>query len=144
MGEAIAGRVLPLGLGALQVFVGLGAVAGGLGLVLEPSGTNLGMPVEILNRSPFPDFLIPGMILFLINGLGSLAGGAATFLRYRYAGEIAVILGAFLILWIVAQVWWIGLAHWLQPLYFVFGGVELALGLMLRRALHASKVSEAA
>jgi len=28
------------GLGVLQVFIGLGAVGGGLGLVLEPNGAN--------------------------------------------------------------------------------------------------------
>jgi hypothetical protein len=68
-----------------------------------------------------------------VNGLGSLAGGLASFLRYRYAGEIAMGLGAFLMLWIVAQVGWIGLGHWPQSLYFGFGAVELALGWLLRQ-----------
>jgi len=126
---------LGVGLGVLQVFIGLGAVAGGLGLVLKPSGANLRMPVELLSGSPFSDYFIPGMVLLVSNGLGSLAGGVATFLRYRHAGEIAVALGAFLTMWIVAQAWWIGLSHWLQPLYFGLGGMELALGLVLRRAL---------
>ena len=43
-------------LGILQLFIGLGAVGGGLGLVLEPSGANIGMPLEMLNHSPFSDF----------------------------------------------------------------------------------------
>lgn len=34
-------------------------------------------------------------------------------------------------LWIVALVWWIGLSHWLQPLYF--GLVEFVLGWLLRK-----------
>ena len=37
-------------LGILQLFIGLGAVAGGLGLVLEPSGANLEMPLEMLQH----------------------------------------------------------------------------------------------
>jgi len=126
-------RRLAVALGALQVFIGVGAVPAGLALVLEPSGASLGMPLEWLTGSPFPNFLIPGMVLMVVNGFGSLAGGLATFLRYRYAGEIAVGLGAFLMLWIVAQVWWIGLGHWLQPLYFGLGAVELVLGWRFRK-----------
>jgi hypothetical protein len=131
----LEGRGLALGLGALQAFIGVGAVAGGFGLILDPSGASLGLSLEWLNSSPFSDYLVPGIVLFAVNGIGSLAGSLASFMRYRRAGEVAVALGAFLILWIVAQVWWIGLSHWLQPLYFGFGVVELALGLRLRRAL---------
>jgi hypothetical protein len=123
---------LAFSLGILQAFISLGAVAGGLALILKPDGSNLGLPLEWLRGSPFSNYLIPGLVLLVVNGLGSLAGGVASFFRYRYAGEIAVALGAFLMMWIVAQVWWIGLSHWLQPLYFGFGGVELGLGLLLQ------------
>jgi hypothetical protein len=37
-------------------------------------------------------------------------------------------LGVFLMLWIVAQVWWIGLSHWLQPLYFGLGSGGVGAG----------------
>ena len=39
------------GLGILQVFIGLGAVGGGLALVLEPSGANLGITDHANERS---------------------------------------------------------------------------------------------
>jgi hypothetical protein len=129
------GRFLALGLGALQAFIGLGAVGAGLAMVLDPSGANLGMPLDWLGGTPFPDYLVPGVVLLVVNGLGSLTGAVASFTRYRYAGEIAMALGAFLIIWIVAQVWWIGLSSWLQPSYFGFGVVELVLGWQLRKEL---------
>jgi hypothetical protein len=44
------------------------------------------------------------------------------------AGKLAVILGAFLILWIIAQVGWLGLLSALQPLYATLGVVEVILG----------------
>ena len=84
-------------------------------------------------KSPFSDYLIPGLILLVVIGLGSLASGVLSMLRYRYTGEIAAVSGAFLMIWITAQVCWIGLTVWLQPLFFCFGAVELALGLLLRR-----------
>jgi hypothetical protein len=123
---------LALGLGILQMFIGLGAVAGGVSLILEPNGSNFKFPIEWLSRSPSSNYLIPGMVLLAVNGIGSLAGGVASFMRYRYAGEIAVVLGIFLSLWIVIQVWWIGGLHWLHILYFVLGVLELMLGLLLR------------
>ncbi len=127
------GRWLALVLGGLGVFIGIGGVAGGFGLVTEPSGANLGFQMDLLNKSPFSDYLIPGLILLVVIGFGSLAGGVLSILRYRYAGEIAAVSGAFLVIWITAQVWWIGLTIWLQPLFFCLGIVELMLGLLQRR-----------
>lgn len=123
------------GLGVLQVFIGLGAVGGGLGLVFEPNGANLGMPLEILKNSPFSTYLVPGIVLFMVNGLGSLVGAAVSFTQNRYAGEIAMALGAFLVAWIILQVYWIAAFHWLHALYLGLGLLELVLGWLLRTAL---------
>jgi len=126
-------------LGFLQLFIGLGAVAGGLGLVLEPSGANFGMPLEMLKYSPFSDFLIPGIVLLLVNGLGSIAGCVSSFRLFYYAAEIALVLGAFLVSWIIIQVYWIHDFHLLHALYLSLGIIELILGYLLRNALRVSK-----
>ncbi len=42
-----------------------------------------------------------------------------------------MILGSALIIWIVAQVYWIGLVSWLQPFFLVVGVIELFLGYKL-------------
>jgi len=122
------------GLGVLQLFIGVGAVAGGLALVLDPSGESLGTPIELLEKTPFATFLVPGIVLFIVNGSGSLAGAVASFARQRYAGEIAVALGAFLGAWIAVQVYWMGL-HWLHALYFGLGILEAALGWSVRKSI---------
>ena len=138
MGSKLSNRNrLATGLGILQMFIGIGAVPAGIAMVSDPSGRGLGMPLEMLVNSPFDDFLIPGVILLAVNGIGSLLGGIASFSRHRFAGEIAAGLGAFLVFWIAAQVWWMGV-HWLHVLYFVLGVVELTLGLKLRRNLVSS------
>lgn len=128
---------LATGLGILQVFIGLGAVGGGLALVLEPSGSSLGIPLEILDSSPFSTFLVPGIVLLIVNGFGSLVGAMASFKRYWRAGEIAMGLGLFLAAWIVFQVYWFAGFHWLHSLYLGIGLLELVLGWMLRGALRA-------
>lgn len=55
---------------ALLAFLGLGALGGGIFLIISPSGKLIGgLPLSILEHSPFPDFLIPGLILFIVLGI---------------------------------------------------------------------------
>jgi hypothetical protein len=117
-----------IGLGVLQLFIGIGAVVGGVGLINDPSGASLGMSLSWLQDTPFTDYSIPGWVLFLINGLVTCVGGILSLLGSKMAGKLAVILGAFLILWIIAQVGWLGLLSALQPLYATLGVVEVILG----------------
>jgi hypothetical protein len=91
------------------------------------------MPAEALAGSPFPHYLIPGLVLLSVNGVGSLIGGILTFRSSPHYPLMAISLGAFLMAWIVMQVWWIGLLHWMQPLYFGFGAAEGILGFLARR-----------
>jgi len=119
---------LSVGLGLLQAFIGVGAVAGGLGLALDPTGKSLGIPLELLQETPFATFLTPGIVLFAVNGLGSLTGAIATFARHQYAGETAIALGAFLTAWIAVQGYWFAGFHWLHWLYLSLGIAEVVLG----------------
>ena len=135
-------RSLVRGLGSLQIFIGVGAVAGGLSMILAPSGASLGMPLELLEKTPFETFLIPGILLFTVNGLGSLTGAAASFGRHRCAGEMALGLGAFLVAWIAVQVVWMA-PHWLHALYFVLGVLEAALGYSARKSVLKQRGSAA-
>jgi len=122
-----------IGLGALQAFIGLGALGGGFMLVRDPSGSALGLPMSFLEGSLFPDFLVPGMFLLAVNGVGSMIGAGLSFTRRRYALEIAIVLGVILVAWIVIQVVIISSFHWLQVLYFILGVVEIGIGLHIRR-----------
>ena len=121
-----------IGLGSLQAFIGLGALAGGFGLVKDPSGSALGLPTSFLEGSPFPDFLITGIFLLAVHGIGSMIGAGLSFTRRRYAQEIAIVLGAILVSWIVIQVIIIRSFHWMHVLYFILGIVELGIGVYIR------------
>ncbi len=122
-----------IGLGSLQAFIGLGALAGGFGLVKDPSGSALGLPMSFLEGSPFTDFLIPGMFLLTVHGIGSMIGAYLSFTRRKYTQEIAIVLGAILIAWIVIQIVIISSFHWMHVLYFILGVVELGFGLYIKR-----------
>lgn len=124
------GRVL---LGALQAFIGLGGLYGGLMLVLDPTGSTLGMTVAVLARSPFPDFLVPGLALLAVIGVGHLVGAVATFASWRRAGDLAIGLGLFLASWIGIQALWIGLSSPFQAPFFALGLLEVLQGMLRSR-----------
>src|SRR5689334_16082093 len=65
----------PLALYALTfllLFLSLGAFVGGISMLLDPKNA-LGMPASMLRaHSPFANFIIPGIILYSLFGVGSL------------------------------------------------------------------------
>jgi len=52
------------------LFLGFSAIGGGGALIVSPSGELLGgLPLSMLDGSPFSDFFIPGIILLFVMGL---------------------------------------------------------------------------
>ena len=119
-------------LGSLQLFIGMGAVPAGLALMTDPSGASLGMPLVRLEHTPFASYFVPGLALFVVNGVCQIAASIMSFRRAPQSAVAAIALGFFLVLWIVSQVYWIGYQSWLQPAYFLLGILEGLLGWRLQ------------
>lgn len=126
-------KLLSVGTGTLLLFIGIGATIGGLGAILDPSGEGMGVSTDLLESSPFTDFLIPGMVLFCVNGLASFIVSFLSFKKHPNAGIATMVLGMAMIVWITAQVYWIGWQIWLQPIFLVIGVLEIALGYLIER-----------
>ena len=127
------GRKVFLFEGLLQALIGIGAVVCGFLLVIEPSGNKLGLPLELLSDSPFENYLIPGLILFSINGMGNVFGSFLSFRRNKYSGYTGMFFGVALIIWIIVQIMMIGLGSWLQPFYLLLGILELFLDVVINQ-----------
>ncbi len=114
---------------ALELFVGLGALFGGGALVLGPDGHLLGMPITLLAGSPFSSYLVPGIILFSVIGLGPLLAAGLTVRRHALAPAAAVAVGLALVGWIsVEMVVLAGFASLAWVLYLVLGVSVAAIG----------------
>ena len=120
----------------LEVFIGVTAVLGGFGLVTDPSGAKAGLSLEWLDTSPFTDYLVPGLFLVVVIGVGNLVIAALTFMRVRYAGLLNIIGGLILMIYIGVEVLFVGLQNIMQPLYFGLGITVVLLGVMLYKATH--------
>lgn len=119
----------------LLFFQGISATPAGLLLVLDPTGERMQMPLTMLEGSPFPDYLIPGLILFVVLGLGAFFVMACLFFlpdwdwaqrlnpveAQHWAWTASAAIGLALMIWIVVQVLMIGGGTLLQPLYFGVG-----------------------
>jgi hypothetical protein len=53
----------------LLFLLGIGAVYGGVILIICPDGSFMQMPPSFIESTPFSSFLIPGIILFLLLGM---------------------------------------------------------------------------
>ena len=134
MSRIVKVRCLAWGMGALQVFIGFTAIAGGYQLVSHPKGTPA-MPIEMLHASPFANFFIPGIVLLVFIGAVNVLSLVVTITGDRHRGSIAVAGGGILIGYMTAEVWWIGWQNALQPLYLALGVVLLISGLTMKRLL---------
>jgi hypothetical protein len=119
----IAGKVTV----GLLVWLGIGALAGGLALVAAPDGSVMGFETTILAGSPFPDFLVPGLILGGLFGVGSLVVAALGMRHHPLAPFLAFAIGCSQMIWIVVQLAIIETVSFLHPLMFATGlGIALA------------------
>ncbi len=112
----------------LHLFVGIGAIGGGLAAILNPHEP-LGMPVEALKNAPFTSYFVPGIILFTVIGLGNMAGAVALWSRWRLRGYTSSALGWALVIWIVVQCIMLQDVVFLHVLYFLLGVVKAALAM---------------
>lgn len=126
---------------ALHAFVGIGAVAGGLGAVMNPRAP-MGVSVELLRNSPFQDYLIPGIILLTVLGLGNILSAFTLYRRSPYQGYISSIFSWALVIWIVVQCIMLETIIFLHVLYFIIGLVEAALSavILFRQGLFPTNI----
>lgn len=129
-------KALAVGTADFLLFIGAGAIVCGLMFILSPDGSRLGMTVDLLEDSPFKDFFIPGITLLAVNGVLSIIAALLLFFHYRHAGFGVMILGTLMLIWIAAQVYWIGWQSWLQPAFLAVGVLELLIGFLLEAQYH--------
>jgi hypothetical protein len=104
---------------------------GGIPLVLDPTGKLLGLPLRMLSSLPIPvhDFLLPGLWLLFVYGVGF------TFLTYllwsgrRYAWPLALVLCVVWLGWITFEMIFFGPS----PLIWIWYAPQIAALILLLR-----------
>lgn len=102
-----------------------GCLLGGSLLIAAPDGSYMDMPVDLMNGA-FPDFLIPGIILF---GLGILNALAFVSVLRKTGSDwfMAGLALSGLYIWFVVEIIILQELHWLHAMW----GIPVLLGLIV-------------
>ena len=108
----------------LLIFNGVGALYGGWNLISHPDGSSIHMSIDWLKHSPFDNYLIPGIILFIANGIASIIVLFALLFNYPKYSWLIIAEGAILTGWIIIQIQLIQTVYFL---HFIMGGTGILL-----------------
>lgn len=127
----------------LVAFQAISGIAGGLMMLLDPSGKTLRMPIIFLMGSPFQDYFFPGLALLVLLGIFPLLGFIGlvsdrwrwpnvlnVYRDRRWGWTFSLYTGLMLILWMDLQVNFIGYWHYIQTFHALNGVAILIFALM--------------
>jgi hypothetical protein len=105
-------------------YEGAGALLGGALLIAQPYGSLMKMPVEIMHGT-FRNFMIPGVILFLLGVLNMLAF-FSVLRKTRFDWMLALGASILMVLWFWVEIAILLELHWLHAMW----GLPVLLGLV--------------
>ena len=125
-------------------FLGLGAIGGGGALIISPTGELIGLPLSMLEKSPFNSFFIPGVILFSVLGLiplmliigllkkpkSKLAEQINLFKDMHWSWTYSIYIAFTLIIWIQIQMVFLHTVHWLHTFYIFYAIAIIIIALL--------------
>jgi len=118
----------------LLFFLGLSALPAAIVILSDPSGINIGMPLDLLDHTPFQDFLIPAILLGLFNGVMSLLFAILVLRKHPLQSWMILFQGATLAVWLTVEVFMKIYYTFLTLPYYVVAILLLACGIRMRLA----------
>ena len=125
-------------------FLALGAIIGGGTLTISPTGKLLRMPLYLLEKSPFNNYLIPGIILFSVFGLapillifallkkpiGKFAETFNFFKDMHWSWTYSIYVAFALIIWLQIEMMFLQTVYWIHTFYMIYAIVIIFVALL--------------
>jgi len=125
-------------------FLALGAIIGGGTLTISPTGKLLRMPLYLLEKSPFNNYLIPGIILFSVFGLaplllifalikkpiGKFAETFNFFKDMHWSWTYSIYVAFALIIWLQIEMMFLQTVYWIHTFYMIYAIVLIFVALL--------------
>lgn len=118
----------------LLFLTGVNALVAGYLFILDPSGNKMGMDVSYLQYSPFQSFLIPGLVLFFVNGILNVLAGILCIKKVSRYPLLIVLQGLLLCGWIVVQILMVRDINLLHGIMFTIGVALISCGFIIRKS----------
>lgn len=120
---------------SLHLFLAVGAIGGGIILLIDPSGELAGISLLLLDGSLFNSYFIPGLILFLLLGILPIIVATGLIKQWdsiwleklniyktkHWSLTFSLYIGFALIIWIIMQVFIIKTLFILQFIFIMLG-----------------------
>ena len=118
------------------LFLGINGLIGGAIMLSDPFGVPMGMPITYLEHTPFQNFIVPGLCLILIWGVGSFftliglwlrpnwLAGANRMIHEHWAWSFSVLLGVGLFVWLTFQLFTLPAV---APIQYILYGLAMFL-----------------
>ena len=127
-------------------FEAVGAIYGGISLMNDPSGESIQLPVRLLEGTIFNNYIIPGIVLFLVLGFFPLflifpllfkpswpiINGLNIYKNYHWAWTYTMYTAIMLIIWINIQMMILSTGSVIQGTFGLLGVFILILTLSPR------------
>lgn len=123
----------------LLFFTGINAIIAGILFIVDPSGNKMGMSTSYLSTSPFSNFLIPGITLFIVNGLMNIVAAVWSIKNYAAFPILIILQGILLSGWIIIQVIFVRDFNCLHLLMLSIGILITAFGIIINDELNHFK-----
>ena len=115
----------------LMMVTALNALATGYSFMVDPSGAGLGMSTSFIQNSPFTDFFIPGIILFIFNGLTNIFTSIIAIRKGKDYSLLISLQGLILLGWIIIQLTMVEIFHPLHLIMGIIGACLIIIGVSI-------------
>lgn len=105
----------------------------GISFLIDPSGELVEMPISLLDKLPIDTFILPGLFLLVVYGIGSSIITLGLIRQLFWAPVAGLLLGLVLIGWVIGQIILWGEPVFLQYLYLTVGAAIFVLSLITKR-----------
>ena len=128
----------------LLLVIGISGMISGPMLFLSPEGALMKLSVNVLKGTPFTNFVIPGLVLFLFIGAFPIMVGYGLLRqpswrwaeainickKYHWSWTAAWAAGVIMLIWIVVETALLGYISFLQPVILLWGIAIITLTLL--------------
>jgi hypothetical protein len=128
----------------LLVFIGIGALISGPMLFAAPDGHLMQWSTDMLEGTPFTNFLIPGLVLFLFVGIFPILAACGLLRRpswcwaeainiakkYHWSWTASWASGVIMLIWIIVETSLLGYISFLQTVITAWGIAIITLTLL--------------
>jgi len=120
------------------LFLGINGIIGGYMMLSDPNGSPFGMSLSVLERTPFQNWIVPGLVLLFVWGCGSFAILLSLWLRPQlsifewlarithehWSWILSIGLGLALLVWLTYQLFTLPAV---APIQYILGALAVLL-----------------